>query len=310
MRWAWPAASTRSRSACAAPASAPGIVCSPRPLTAFATTLAILRAGAVPVWCDVDESGGLDLDRALQAVEADRSIRAVVPVHLYGHPLDPLQACRRSPGRTGRPRRGLCPVGRSAARRPADRHSRASRRPPACIRPRTSERWATAGCVLLRRPATGRGGSADARLRSGAPLRARRGGAQQPARRAACGHPALGAAAPPVRLAGRAATPSLSATPTRSTGSALRPIRPADGQSADHLFAIEVLGGDPARVAADAGGPRRRHRASLSVRMPRPASRGRARRVPRRARRSPAGSRRASSRCRCIRSCATPRSNT
>lgn len=32
------------------------------PLTAFATTLAILRVGAQPVWCDVDSSGGLDLD--------------------------------------------------------------------------------------------------------------------------------------------------------------------------------------------------------------------------------------------------------
>ena len=32
------------------------------PLTAFATTLAIVRAGATPVWCNVDESGGLDLD--------------------------------------------------------------------------------------------------------------------------------------------------------------------------------------------------------------------------------------------------------
>ena len=31
------------------------------PLTAFATTLAIIRAGAEPVWCDVDESGGLDI---------------------------------------------------------------------------------------------------------------------------------------------------------------------------------------------------------------------------------------------------------
>jgi dTDP-3-amino-3,4,6-trideoxy-alpha-D-glucose transaminase len=61
------------------------------PLTAFATTLAILRAGAVPVWCDVDDTGGLDLDRALAAVGADRGIRAVLPVHLYGHPLDPVR---------------------------------------------------------------------------------------------------------------------------------------------------------------------------------------------------------------------------
>lgn len=60
------------------------------PLTAFATTLAILRAGAEPVWCDVEESGGLDLEQADAALQADRSIRAVLPVHLYGHPLDPV----------------------------------------------------------------------------------------------------------------------------------------------------------------------------------------------------------------------------
>jgi len=59
------------------------------PLTAFATTLAILRAGCEPVWCDVDESGGLDLTRAAEILRRDRSIRAIMPVHLYGHPLDP-----------------------------------------------------------------------------------------------------------------------------------------------------------------------------------------------------------------------------
>lgn len=59
------------------------------PLTAFATTLAILRAGGEPVWCDVDDSGGLDLDRADATLRTDRSIRTVMPVHLYGHPLDP-----------------------------------------------------------------------------------------------------------------------------------------------------------------------------------------------------------------------------
>jgi dTDP-3-amino-3,4,6-trideoxy-alpha-D-glucose transaminase len=59
------------------------------PLTAFATTLAILRAGAEPVWSDVDASGNLDLERADAALAADPAIRAVVPVHLYGHPLDP-----------------------------------------------------------------------------------------------------------------------------------------------------------------------------------------------------------------------------
>lgn len=59
------------------------------PLTAFATTLAILRAGAEPAWCDVDETGGMDLARADEALRADEGIRALLPVHLYGHPLDP-----------------------------------------------------------------------------------------------------------------------------------------------------------------------------------------------------------------------------
>jgi len=89
------------------------------PLTAFATTLAILRTGAEPVWCEVDESGGLDLDRADAALAADGAIRAILPVHLYGHPLDPdglerlaadhrvalVEDCAQSAGadRAGRP---------------------------------------------------------------------------------------------------------------------------------------------------------------------------------------------------------------
>lgn len=64
------------------------------PFTAFATTLAIMRAGAEPVWCDVDATGGLELDRVDAALRQDPSIRAVLPVHLYGHPLDPA-ALRR-----------------------------------------------------------------------------------------------------------------------------------------------------------------------------------------------------------------------
>lgn len=59
------------------------------PLTAFATTLAVLRVGAEPVWCDVDRSGGLDLDRVEVALRRDDRIRAILPVHLYGHPLNP-----------------------------------------------------------------------------------------------------------------------------------------------------------------------------------------------------------------------------
>jgi len=58
------------------------------PLSAFATTLAIVRAGGVPVFVDVDASGLLDLAMARAALTADRSLRFLVPVHLYGHALD------------------------------------------------------------------------------------------------------------------------------------------------------------------------------------------------------------------------------
>ena len=58
------------------------------PTSAFATTLAVVRAGGVPVFVDVDESGLLDLERAAQCLAADPSIRFVLPVHLYGHALE------------------------------------------------------------------------------------------------------------------------------------------------------------------------------------------------------------------------------
>jgi dTDP-4-amino-4,6-dideoxygalactose transaminase len=89
------------------------------PLSAFATTLAVLRAGAEPAWCDVDAAGALDLDAAADAIEHDRAISCVLPVHLYGHPMDPdalaalaarhdvtvIEDCAQSAGarRAGRP---------------------------------------------------------------------------------------------------------------------------------------------------------------------------------------------------------------
>lgn len=69
----------------------PGAAVLTTPLSAFATTLAILRAGARPVWCDVDESGALDLEQAEAVLRSDSSIRAMVTVHLYGHPQDPCE---------------------------------------------------------------------------------------------------------------------------------------------------------------------------------------------------------------------------
>ena len=61
------------------------------PLSAFATTLAILRAGGFPVFADVDDLGCLDLAQCRQLLEKDRSIRFLVPVHLYGFAL-PMEA--------------------------------------------------------------------------------------------------------------------------------------------------------------------------------------------------------------------------
>jgi dTDP-3-amino-3,4,6-trideoxy-alpha-D-glucose transaminase len=58
------------------------------PLSAFATGLAVLRAGAEPVYCDTDDHGLLDPDAVAAALDADPSIRAVIPVHLYGHLAD------------------------------------------------------------------------------------------------------------------------------------------------------------------------------------------------------------------------------
>lgn len=54
------------------------------PLSAFATTLAIIRAGGVPVFVDVDETGALDLRQCRDALARNRAIRFLIPVHLYG----------------------------------------------------------------------------------------------------------------------------------------------------------------------------------------------------------------------------------
>jgi dTDP-3-amino-3,4,6-trideoxy-alpha-D-glucose transaminase len=58
------------------------------PLSAFATALAILKLGAVPVFADTDRFGLIDLDLCRGALASRREIRFFVPVHLYGHALD------------------------------------------------------------------------------------------------------------------------------------------------------------------------------------------------------------------------------
>src|SRR6185295_18235342 len=61
------------------------------PLSAFATTLAIVKLGAVPVFVDTDAHGLIDLALARQRL-AD--IRFFVPVHLYGHCCDLAELAR------------------------------------------------------------------------------------------------------------------------------------------------------------------------------------------------------------------------
>jgi len=58
------------------------------PLTAFATSLAIHNAGGTPVFVDVDPSGQIDLDQVEALLVHDPAIRFMVPVHLFGMPLN------------------------------------------------------------------------------------------------------------------------------------------------------------------------------------------------------------------------------
>jgi dTDP-4-amino-4,6-dideoxygalactose transaminase len=65
------------------------------PFTFFATVSAILACGAVPVFADVDPATLLlDPAAAARVLARRRRVRAMVPVHLYGHPaaVDELAA--------------------------------------------------------------------------------------------------------------------------------------------------------------------------------------------------------------------------
>jgi dTDP-3-amino-3,4,6-trideoxy-alpha-D-glucose transaminase len=67
------------------------------PLSAFATTLAIIRAGGIPVFIDTDKNGLIDLKLAQDFFDKNPQCRFFVPVHLYGHALnlDVLDALRK-----------------------------------------------------------------------------------------------------------------------------------------------------------------------------------------------------------------------
>jgi dTDP-3-amino-3,4,6-trideoxy-alpha-D-glucose transaminase len=58
------------------------------PISAFATTLAIVKAGGIPVFVDCDDSGLVRLDLVEQLAARDTGVRFLVPVHLYGFSLN------------------------------------------------------------------------------------------------------------------------------------------------------------------------------------------------------------------------------
>lgn len=58
------------------------------PVSAFATTLAIVKTGAAPVFVDTGDQGLIDLNRCRELLHKRRDIRFFVPVQLYGFPLD------------------------------------------------------------------------------------------------------------------------------------------------------------------------------------------------------------------------------
>lgn len=56
------------------------------PISAVATTIAILSVKATPIFCDTDENGLLDINKVNDLIT--KKTKAILPVHLYGNPVD------------------------------------------------------------------------------------------------------------------------------------------------------------------------------------------------------------------------------
>jgi dTDP-3-amino-3,4,6-trideoxy-alpha-D-glucose transaminase len=224
------------------------------PLTAFATTLAIIRAGGEPIWCDVDESGGLDLGRADAALRADPTIRAVVPVHLYGHPLDPAALGRLAADH------GVAVIEDCAQSAGAERGGVP-----------TGVTGAVAATSLYPTKNLGAMGDGGVVLTNDEGLGAHVRSLRDYGQRSRYEHVEAGLNSRLDELQAAilrsALLPRLDAFLTRRgeiaaryaaglQGTSLRPIVSSGGRSARHLFPVEVTVGDPAEVAArlrDAG---------------------------------------------------------
>ncbi len=71
------------------------------PFTFFATAGSISRAGARPVFCDVEpDAFNIDIASAAEAIEKHPNIKAIVPVHLFGGcaDMDPLREIAAAKG--------------------------------------------------------------------------------------------------------------------------------------------------------------------------------------------------------------------
>jgi dTDP-4-amino-4,6-dideoxygalactose transaminase len=71
------------------------------PFTFFATAGSISRAGARPVFCDVEpDTFNIDIARAAETLEKHPRIKAIVPVHLFGGcaDMDPLRELAAAKG--------------------------------------------------------------------------------------------------------------------------------------------------------------------------------------------------------------------
>ncbi len=68
------------------------------PNTFLSTVNAIVYSGGIPVFIDIDEEGNMDLDRCIDLLEKDKTIKALYGVHFGGNPLnqDKLKYIKRN----------------------------------------------------------------------------------------------------------------------------------------------------------------------------------------------------------------------
>ena len=217
------------------------------PLSAAYTALAIMMAGARPVFADIDPDR-LTIDPAAVAAAVTPRTAAILPVHLYGQPAD--MAAIEAVARAAQPRASSRTAARRISRRAPDgrRHASASPARSVSIRPRISARSATAARVTNDGCGAGGARAAAAQRRSDRPIPPRRVRRELAARRDAGGDTPRAAAVP------AAAGPSDAARWRRGTATLLAraaiTVPPEhDAGHVYHLFPVR------SESASDPGAP-------------------------------------------------------